>query len=228
MFRLASRTRCPRPRVLPARLAAAARVLWWQTAGATIMVAKGTPLTTPAAMAGKKVRVGSDSEAELIRLCGGTPLVIPAAAQYDAYKTDQVSAGSTALTSVASRKLWEVARAVSHTRHRTAEFVVTINERLWQSLPADHRRVMENAALEAEREMRTRMETLERETLALAEKHGMKLVELTPDELKQWKTCATPMLEAYLHRSGALGAQMMEAYRKVLAEAYGTPAPNRR
>src|SRR5262245_60952043 len=50
---------------------AAARVLWWQTAGSTIIVAKGAPLTTPAAMTGKKVRANGESEAEFIRLCGG-------------------------------------------------------------------------------------------------------------------------------------------------------------
>jgi TRAP-type C4-dicarboxylate transport system substrate-binding protein len=39
---------------------------------------------------------------------------------------------------------------VTFTRHRTAEFVVTINERLLRSLPEEHKRIIERAAREAE------------------------------------------------------------------------------
>jgi C4-dicarboxylate-binding protein DctP len=196
----------------------AARVLWWQSSGTTVMVSK-TPLTTPAAIAGKKVRVSTESEGEFVRLCGGIPRVIPAAAQFDAYDSDELIAGSTTIAAVPVRRFWEVTKFVTFTRHRTSEFVVTINERLWQSLSTEQRRVLEEAAREAEIRLRERMRAIEREAYALAEKNGMRMVELTKArEQDQWKFCAAPMVEAYLDRAGELGARVMSGYRKLLVE----------
>jgi C4-dicarboxylate-binding protein DctP len=196
-----------------------ARVLWWQSNGTTVMVSKAAPVTAPAAITGKAVRVSTESEAEFIRLCGGNARILPAAAAYGAYQTGEVAAGSTTIGAVPVRKLWEVTRFVTYTRHRTAEFVVTINERLWQSLPAEHKRVFEGAAREAETTQRARVAGIEREAHASAERNGMRLVEVSGRELQDlWKFCAAPMLEAYLDRSGELGARVIAGYRKILLE----------
>src|SRR5262249_2385239 len=134
-----------------------ARVLWWQSSGTTVMVSKFAPVTTPAAIAGKKVRVSTESEGEVVRLCGGIPSVIPAAVHFDAYDRDELFAGSATIAAVPVRRFWEVTHFVAFTRHRTAEFVVTINERLWQSLPTEHKLVLERAARDAEAKLRDRM-----------------------------------------------------------------------
>ena len=203
----------------------AARVLWWQSNGTTVLVSKGAPLDTPAAIAGKVVRVSTDSEGEFIRACGGSPRVIPGAAHYDAHQTGAVAAGSIPIAAIAVRKFWGVADFVSLTRHRTSEFVVTINERLWQSLSTEHKRVVEEAAREAEAAIRERVAVIEREANALAEKNGMKLVELTAADWDRWKACAAPKLEAYLDRSGPLGAQVMAGYRQLLVEVHRKTPP---
>jgi C4-dicarboxylate-binding protein DctP len=203
----------------------AARVLWWQPNGTTVMVSKGAPVTTPAAIAGKTVRVSTDSEGEFVTACGGSPRVIPGAAHYDAHETGQVEVGSIAIAAVAARRFWGVTDFVTFTRHRTAEFVVTINERLWESLPLEHRRAVEGAAREAEVAIRERIVAIEREAYALAEKNGMKLVELTTADLDRWKDCAAPKLEAYLDRSGPLGAQVMAGYRQLLVEVHRKTPP---
>ena len=199
-----------------------ARVLWWQSSGTTVIVSKDAPLRTPAAIAGKSVRVSTESEGEFIKLCGGVPRIIPAAAHYDAYESAQVIAGSSTIAAVPVRKFWNVTNFVTYTRHRTAEFVVTINERLWKSLPADQRRVLEEAGREAESKLQARAEQIESEAHALAAKNGMTMVELTKDERDQWKRCAAPMLDAYLDRSGQLGAEVMAGYRKILVDAHRT------
>jgi C4-dicarboxylate-binding protein DctP len=201
----------------------AARVLWWQSSGTIVMLSKGEPLTTPDKLSGKAVRVSTESEAEFVKLCGGIPRIIPAAAHYDALRRDQVVAGSGTIASVPVRKSWEVAGFVTYTRHRTAEFVVTINERLWQLLGTEQQNVVARAALAAERKLRARMVEVEQRAHAVAVNRGMRLVELTNIEVDRWKACAAPMLEAYLHKSGELGANVMAGYRKILVDAYRAP-----
>jgi TRAP-type C4-dicarboxylate transport system substrate-binding protein len=97
---------------------------------------------------------------------------------------------------------------------------VTINERLWQSLPIEHNRILESAAREAEIRVREQTAVIERQAHQLAERNRMRLVELKTQDLDQWKFCAAPMLEAYLTRSGQLGESVMAGYRKVLVEAH--------
>jgi C4-dicarboxylate-binding protein DctP len=196
------------------------RVLWWQSSGTTVMVSKDAPLRTPAAIAGKSVRVSTESEGEFIKLCGGVPRVIPAAEHYGAYEGTEVMAGSSTIAAVPVRKFWNVTNFVTYTRHRTAEFVVTINERLWRSLPTDQRRVLEDAGREAESNLKARALEIEGQAHALAAKNGMTMVELTKDERDQWKRCAAPMLDGYLDRSGQLGAEVIAGYRKILVDAY--------
>jgi C4-dicarboxylate-binding protein DctP len=98
--------------------------------------------------------------------------------------------------------------------------VVTINERLWPSMPTEHRRVVGSAGREAEAAIRERITAIEREAHALAEKNGMKPVELTTADCDLWKYCAAPLLEEYLDRSGPLGDQLMAGYRQLLVEAH--------
>src|SRR5262249_37031506 len=150
-----------------------ARVLWWQSNGTSIMVSRETPLTTPAAISGKVVRVSTESEGEFIRLCGGIPLVMPATAHYAAYDKGEVVAGSTSAATIPVRKFWQVTKFATLTRHRTSEFVVTINERLWQSLPTTHKRVLESSARDAEARVRARTAQIEKEALARAKANGM-------------------------------------------------------
>jgi hypothetical protein len=47
-------------------------------------------------------------EGEFVRICGGIPRIISGAAHYGAYETGQVVAGSSTVSAVAVRKLWEV------------------------------------------------------------------------------------------------------------------------
>lgn len=191
---------------------------------ASRMRAVDTPPRRPLpAIAGKVVPVSTESEAEFVRLCGGIPRIISAAAQFDAYAKGELTAGSRTIASVAARRYWEVTKFVTFTGHRTAESVVTINVRLWQSLSAKHKRVMEGAARKAEVALRGRMSAIEREARAVAEKNGMKMVELAKEEEDQWKFCAAPMAEAYLEGAGDLGARVMSGYQELLTENIGPP-----
>jgi C4-dicarboxylate-binding protein DctP len=207
-----------------------ARVLWWHSNVATVAVSTEAALTTPAAIAGKSVRVSTASEAEFLKLCGGIPRIIPAAAQYQALADGLVTAGSSTIAAIPVRRFWEVAKYVTYTRHRTAEFIVTINEGVWRSLSAEHRQVFEKAAREAELASHSRVVAIEREAREMAEKQGMRFVDLaTAEQQDQWKYCATPMLESYLSRAGSLGAKVLAGYRKVLHEVnVKAPAQARR
>jgi C4-dicarboxylate-binding protein DctP len=200
-----------------------ARVLWWFPSGSSIMVSKGAPVLTPTAIERKKVRVSSVSLGEMVKLCGGIPLESGGDEQYGLYKSGAVDIGMTSMSIVSTRKLWEVMDTLTITDHVQSEFVLIINEKVWQSMPADQQQIVLRAARASEQVFRLKAELQAREAVALAAQHGMRVAEVAESDVKDWKDCATPMLAGFLSQSGTLGAKVMAGYRKVLVDVYRTP-----
>jgi C4-dicarboxylate-binding protein DctP len=197
-----------------------AHVLWWFSSGASVVLSKGEPVLTPSAIAGKKVRVSSSSLAEMVKLCGGEPLETGGSEQYGFYKSGAVDVGLTSQSVIAARKLWEVMDTLTITNHTQSEFVIVMHDKVWASLSPDEQQIIGNAARHTEQISRDMAEQVAREGPMIAQQHGMKIFETTQEHAGAWKNCATPMLSGYLNRSGELGRQVMDGYRKAVIEAY--------
>lgn len=203
-----------------------ARVLWWSPFGTSIMASKSAPITSPAAMVGKTVRTYDKISETLVRSCGGIPVYLGGPQQYDGYKTGKAVAGQMGITFVVARRLWEVLDTVADTRHFADGMLILINEQIWQSLPPEHRRILQDAAAEAQDAIVADLQKRETEGYALAKKNGMKVHAITPDEVAEWRVCSAPVLEAFMSSSGQLGQQLLGAYGQLRTQpccSEGTP-----
>ena len=108
-----------------------ARPLWWQAFGGAIILSKGTPIKRPEDMKGKKVRVFGKTLGEFVIATGGAPTLMSGSKQFLAYQRGTVDAGMTGLTTIPSRKLYQVMDHVTLTRHADIEFMVLINEKVF-------------------------------------------------------------------------------------------------
>ena len=188
------------------------RILWWQSYGSTMLLSKGRDALLPAEIRGKKVRVFGQTLADFVRACGATPIIIAATEYYEAMKTGKIDYIMTGITGVSSRKLWEVADTITRTEHAAIELVVMINERVWQSLSPAHQKAITEAALEAERELRDRTRQIEEEAYQFARDKGMKIREMTPDQVAEWRACSAPVMDAFMSDTGELGSELMKIY----------------
>jgi len=191
------------------------RVLWWQAYGGAIMLSKGAPVRTPADMQGKKVRVFGKTLGAFTEAAGGSPTLISGSEQYLAYQRGTVDYGMTGVSGVKSRKLWEVMDHITVTNHADIEFIVLINEKFWEGLPADTQKVITNAALKAEMAVRDEMSKIEADAYAAARENGMIIYTPTAAELTAWKATAQPVIDGYKASSGALGARVLEAAQQL-------------
>ena len=188
------------------------RVLWWQAYGGAIMLSKGKEgLRTPDAIKGKKVRVFGKTLGKFIEALDGAPTLISGSEQYLAYQRGTVDAGMTGVSGVKSRKLWQVMDAITVTNHADIEFIVLINEQVWQGLSDEHKAIVTAAARKAEAAVRDDMARIEGEAYAAAQKEGMSVVTLSPEEVAQWRAATKPVRESYLADSGDLGAKLLKA-----------------
>jgi C4-dicarboxylate-binding protein DctP len=191
-----------------------ARPLWWQAFGGAIILSKRTPIRVPADIKGKKVRVFGKTLGEFVKVLGGAPVLLSGSEQFLAYQRGTVDAGMTGLTTIPSRKLYEVMEYVTVTNHADVEFLVLINEKVWQGLSDSQRQIMTKAGRRVEQELRTKISALEADALKFA-REKMKVIELTPAEHERWRKSAAPVVDTYIKNAGPLGAQLVEAARKL-------------
>lgn len=201
------------------------RVLWWQAYGQSVFFSKGRDTRTPAAIRGQKIRVvGKDMEA-FVKYCGGIPLMIAAAKQNDALRDGTVDMVMTGVTGVTAREMWKVTDTITRTEHAPLQFVVIVNEKVWQSLGEAHRAVITGVARKVEQDLQQQMADIEAEAYAYARGKGMAVHELTPDEVTEWRACSAPVLEDYMSSAGELGHQLMAAYGKLRTDPCCSSGP---
>jgi C4-dicarboxylate-binding protein DctP len=191
------------------------RVLWWQAYGSSVFYSKGRAVTRPEQIGGQKIRVSGENYAEFMRHCGGVPLIIPGSKQHKAAKDGTVDMITTGISGLGSRKLWEVTDTVTRTEHAALEFVVIINENVWQRLPTPLQAVFLEAARKAERSLRDSMADIEAKGYDLARAKGMTIHELSAEDVAEWRACGAVLMSEYMDRGGELAKRLMNAYGRL-------------
>jgi C4-dicarboxylate-binding protein DctP len=193
-----------------------ARVLWWQAFGMAVMLSKGEPIIEPADVKDKKVRVFGKLPGEMIKVTGGAPTLLSGSEQFLAYQRGTVDAGMTGVTAVKSRKLYEVMDYTIVTNHAALEFVVLINEKVWQGLTDGQRKIVAGAARKVEQDLRSEYAKIDAGVLDWVGKETkMKVVQLNDAQRAAWRKATEPVLQNYLKQAGPLGEKMVAEARKL-------------
>ncbi|MCP1336764.1 TRAP transporter substrate-binding protein [Futiania mangrovi] len=190
------------------------RVLWWQDYGPVQLLSNGTAIVSPADMKGKKVRALGKPSGDFIEAVGGVPVKISGSEQFLAYQRGTVDIGMTGVTAMKSRKIYEVMDHVTITNHALAEFLVVINDKLWDSLSDQEREWLTAAARVAEMDMRnkTKDDHMAAEKF-LREETKTTVVTLTPEQVQAWQKAAEPAVDAYIKAAGPVGQELVDAVR---------------
>ena len=130
-----------------------ARVLWWQAVGGAVIMSD-KPVHKPEDMEGLKVRVFGKTLGDFVELLGGAPALISGSEQFLAYQRGTVDAGMSSAAGVKSRKIYEVLDYMTVSNHATVEFVVLINEDVWQGLSAEEKEIVTSAGRQVEAQLR--------------------------------------------------------------------------
>jgi len=192
------------------------RVMWWQDYGPVQLLSKGQAVTEPAQMKDKKVRVLGKPSGDFIKALGGVPVKIGGSEQFLAYQRGTVDIGMTGTTAIESRKIYEVMNAVTITNHAQTEFLIVMNDKLWDSMSDQEKQWMGQAALAAE--MKMRAETKEKNLASekfIADKTDMQVVNLTPAQVEQWQKAAAPAIDEYIKEAGPAGQRLVDEVRKL-------------
>lgn len=185
-------------------------VLYYQAIGSSIILTRGDEaIVMPQDMEGKLVRSFGATISDMIEAVGGSPTIISGSEQFLAFQTGTVDAGMTGITTVPSRKLYEVTDHVTMTNHADIEFVVLINEKIWAGLTEKEREVITAAAARAESDLRDTIEKAEAK--AKEDIVGkINIVELTDEQRAAWREATKSVIDTYIERAGEPGRKIIE------------------
>jgi len=189
-----------------------ARVLWWQAFGGAIVLSKGGAIKTPDQMKGKKVRVFGKTIGDTVTALGGAPTLMSGSKQFLAYQRGTVDAGMTGVTAVQSRKLYQVMDHLTVTNHADVEFIVLINEKIWQGLSAKNQAIVTKAAQRVEKNLRDKIGRIEQDALAFV-RDKMTVVDLSDAERAKWRQATMTVVDEYKKRAGDLGVTLVNEAR---------------
>jgi C4-dicarboxylate-binding protein DctP len=202
------------------------RVLWWQSLGNTIFFSRGRDVAEPQRIKDQKVRVFSNTLAQFTRLCGGKPTMLSAAKLHDALKDGAIDMAMAGLAAFESRELWKVTDTITRTEHAPVEYFLVINEQTWQSLAPSRQTAIAEAAQQVERETRERIAEIEARAYAFARGKGIRVRELTPDQVAEWRACSADVLADYMAQNAELAHRLMAAYGKLRTDPCCSAGPS--
>ena len=108
------------------------------------------PLRRPEDFRGLKMRVKSSRVLEAqMRALGAVPQVMAFSEVYQALQTGVVDGAENTPQNVTTQKLYEVQKYLTTSHHGYDAYVVVVNRRFWDSLPADLRATLEQALADA-------------------------------------------------------------------------------
>jgi C4-dicarboxylate-binding protein DctP len=197
---------------------AGVRVLYWQPYGGTVLLSNGAPVNNPSAMSGRNVAAIDSGMANFIAICGGKPRLVSAPETFTALESKAADSSMTGILSLKERELWRVTNTVTKLRYSEILFVIVINEKSWQSLSDDQKKLILDAAETVEQSIWRWYFLLEADTYALAQEKGLKIQELTAEDIIDWRICSSVIMESFMADAGEIGAHLMNAYGKLRAD----------
>lgn len=191
------------------------RVLWWETIGPQAIFTREGDARHPSSIMGKKMRAGSPTTSSFAARCGGAPLIVSTSKVQQAMADGTLDMVMMAPAAVWTRDLWKVSAAMTRTDHTAVEFLVVINEKVWQSLGDKHQSILGQAARRVERDARERSVQLNEKAYDFARSKGMKVHELSSRDVAEWRACNSDVLVDFMEKGGELAKALMRAYGRL-------------
>lgn len=153
------------------------------------------PLRNPADAKGLKMRIQSSKILDMeMRAIGAIPQVLAFSEVYQALQTGVVDGTENPPSNFYTQKFYEVQKYMTQTQHGYLGYAVIVNQRFWDGLPADIRKVLEQAMKEATDYANSVAKKENDDATEAVRKSGRcQVLTLTAQERTAWKKAMAPV-----------------------------------
>ena len=161
------------------------------------MMSANKPLREPEDFKGLKFRIQSSKVLELqMRALGALPQIMAFSEVYQALQTGVVDGQENTWSNMYTQKMHEVQKYTTMSDHGYIGYVVVVNKKFWDDLPADIRTQLTKAMNEATKYSNDISEKENAEAFADMKKSGKtEFITLTPQQKANWKKALQPVYE---------------------------------
>ncbi|MGB6349922.1 MAG: TRAP transporter substrate-binding protein [Pseudolabrys sp.] len=176
------------------------------------------PLRTPDDFKGLKFRIQSSKVLEAqFRALGATPQVMGFDAVYQALQTGVVDGQENTTSNIYTQKMHEVQKYMTMTENGYIGYVVVVNKKFWDGLPADIRTKLEKAMADATVYGNNTSKTENEEALEAIKKAGT--TQIVIPTAAENEAMRKAMLPVYNDMATRLGKGIIEEFQKEAAGA---------
>jgi C4-dicarboxylate-binding protein DctP len=168
------------------------------------LMSANKPLREPEDFKGLKFRIQSSKVLEAqMRALGAIPQIMAFSEVYQALQTGVVDGQENTASNMYTQKMHEVQKYTTLSDHGYIGYVVVVNKKFWEGLPADLRGSLERAMAEATKYSNDISQTENDEALDEMKKSGRtQFVTLTAEQKARWKKALNPLYTDMASRVG--------------------------
>lgn len=186
-----------------------ARVLLWADYGFVQFANNKKPITQPADFKGLKLRGYGELPSETIKALGGSPVTMGSGEVYMALQRGTIDGQTSGTTAMYDRKMYEVTKYLTVTNHAFPEFLVAVNLKFWNSLSADQKKLIQQAADEVRDSIRAQTKAEDEKTLKGLKDKGMEVYIIPESEIGKWQAATEPVQALFIKRVGQVGQDLV-------------------
>ena len=167
-------------------------------------------VSAPADLADLKIRIPDVALYNSIyKAMGATPITMNFSGVVGALKQGQIDGQENPIDIIVSSKLYEVQKHITVWNYSYDALILGMNKKVWDSLSVTDQAIIKQAASEASKEQVKLSRYAARTQLSLLRDKGMTITELTPEQVKAFRSTVEPV---YAEWSGKFKAsiQMFE------------------
>ncbi|MDE5445115.1 DctP family TRAP transporter solute-binding subunit [Bradyrhizobium sp. CSA207] len=170
-------------------------------------------LVTPGDYQGVKFRIQSSRVLQAqFKTLGSLPQVMAFGEVYQALQTGVVDGQENTWSNIYTQKMHEVQKYITETNHGYIGYVVIVNKKFWDELPADIRDQLTKAMKEATDFNNTQSQKENNDALAEIKKSGKsEIIKLTPEQDEAMRKA---MESVYKDAAGRIGQSLIDEFQK--------------
>ncbi len=167
-------------------------------------------------VAGLKLRVIPNAiNVDWVTALGANPTPMAFPEVYSAMESKAIDGHENPFTVINANKFYEVQKYLAISNHQYNPQSVFISKKTWDTLSADEKKVLQDAATEAAPFQRKASREMMGTALENLKKNGMQVSELSPVELAKFREKMKPVIEKH---SATVGADVVNAMQAELAK----------
>jgi C4-dicarboxylate-binding protein DctP len=182
------------------------------------LMSANKPLRNPEDFKGLKMRIQSSKVLELqMRSLGVIPQVMAFSEVYQALQTGVVDGQENTASNMYTQKMHEVQKYTTLSDHGYIGYVVVVNKKFWDGIPADIRAQLDKAMADATKYANDISEKENAEALEDMKKSGKtELITLTQAQKEAWKKALMPV---YKDAEARVGKSLLDEFEKAKGTA---------